>query len=64
MVEGGAFTLKSFIEYNLWDEAHIYQAPGMVFRGTRAPEIEGKIIALENFDDDRLTILRNESEML
>jgi diaminohydroxyphosphoribosylaminopyrimidine deaminase/5-amino-6-(5-phosphoribosylamino)uracil reductase len=64
MVEGGATTLRSFIEKNLWDEAHIYQGPGMVFSGTRAPEITGNITDREYFDDTLLTILRNDSEKL
>jgi len=64
MVEGGAFTLRSFIEKNLWDEAHIYQGTGMAFGGTRAPEITGNITACEYFDDTRLTILRNDREKL
>lgn len=64
MVEGGAITLRSFIEKNLWDEAHIYQGPGMVFGGTRAPEIKGTLTAREYFDDTVLTILRNTRDIL
>lgn len=42
LVEGGAKTLASFIEADLWDEAHIIQAKHNLGLGLKAPKINGK----------------------
>ena len=39
MVEGGATTLQSFINANLWDEIRIETAPVTVAQGTSAPKV-------------------------
>lgn len=39
MVEGGATTLQSFINANLWDEIRIETAPVTVAQGTPAPRV-------------------------
>ena len=39
MVEGGATTLQSFINANLWDEIRIETAPITVAQGTPAPRV-------------------------
>jgi diaminohydroxyphosphoribosylaminopyrimidine deaminase/5-amino-6-(5-phosphoribosylamino)uracil reductase len=40
LVEGGLYTLNSFIAENLWDEKHIFVSPELQFlQGVKAPEI-------------------------
>lgn len=60
LVEGGAITLGHFIRQNLWDEALIFTSPQIISGGIRAPEISGRITAVEILDDNLLTVLRNE----
>ena len=43
LVEGGARTLQSFIDADLWDEARIETAPIRLREGVNAPRIVGKI---------------------
>jgi diaminohydroxyphosphoribosylaminopyrimidine deaminase/5-amino-6-(5-phosphoribosylamino)uracil reductase len=46
IIEGGAKTLKSFIDAGLWDEARIFTGKANLTKGIPAPKING-IIALE-----------------
>lgn len=39
IIEGGAKTLQSFIDFNLWDEARIITSPSIWQEGIKAPEI-------------------------
>lgn len=39
LVEGGAETLKQFLEQDLWDEIYIERSPVCLKEGTKAPEI-------------------------
>lgn len=41
IVEGGAYTIQSFIEADLWDEARIFQSPKTFGKGIAAPAIVG-----------------------
>lgn len=59
IVEGGAVTLSGFIESNRWDESHIYTAPLFFGKGVKAPRIEGRLKAEEEFDGTRLAVLVN-----
>jgi diaminohydroxyphosphoribosylaminopyrimidine deaminase/5-amino-6-(5-phosphoribosylamino)uracil reductase len=59
IIEGGAYTLNSFIEAGLWDEARIFTGPGSLNSGIKSPEIKG-IIAEEILSGpDQLKILFN-----
>lgn len=59
IIEGGAFTLNSFIEAGLWDEARIFTGPTILKQGIKAPLISG-IEEAEIFSgSDRLRILYN-----
>ncbi|GGD37169.1 bifunctional diaminohydroxyphosphoribosylaminopyrimidine deaminase/5-amino-6-(5-phosphoribosylamino)uracil reductase RibD [Muriicola marianensis] len=60
IVEGGAKTLKSFIEAGLWDEARIFKGPGSLGSGLKAPAIKGKELSREQIGNDLLRILRND----
>ena len=45
IVEGGANTLRHFIENQLWDEARIFTANTVLKNGVKSPDIEGVISA-------------------
>jgi diaminohydroxyphosphoribosylaminopyrimidine deaminase / 5-amino-6-(5-phosphoribosylamino)uracil reductase len=42
IIEGGAKTLQSFIDVNLWDEARILTGEKSIGSGTPAPVIQGE----------------------
>lgn len=51
LIEGGAFTLKSFLRKGLWDEARVISTPLVLQSGIPAPDITGilhKNIPLDN----------------
>ncbi|RYD89920.1 MAG: bifunctional diaminohydroxyphosphoribosylaminopyrimidine deaminase/5-amino-6-(5-phosphoribosylamino)uracil reductase RibD [Sphingobacteriales bacterium] len=59
IIEGGVYTLNTFIEACLWDEARIFTGSGNLVSGLKAPEISGHLLAEDNIEDDRLKILTN-----
>ena len=58
IVEGGARTLQSFIDQNLWDELRVETAPIVVGDGTRAPQIPSEVSLIETCSYDGNTIQR------
>jgi diaminohydroxyphosphoribosylaminopyrimidine deaminase/5-amino-6-(5-phosphoribosylamino)uracil reductase len=61
IVEGGAKTLETFMEQNLWDEIRVEVNCSMsVSEGTRAPRIPANAVvySTEEFNGNRLTIFR------
>jgi diaminohydroxyphosphoribosylaminopyrimidine deaminase/5-amino-6-(5-phosphoribosylamino)uracil reductase len=59
IIEGGASTLNSFIEANLWDEARIFTGETELKKGIKAPAITGHIIGEYSSGNDKLSILVN-----
>ena len=57
MVEGGSFTLQSFIENNLWDEARVFVSDGKFKNGIKAPKI--KLSNPQKIGSDQLYLLKN-----
>jgi diaminohydroxyphosphoribosylaminopyrimidine deaminase/5-amino-6-(5-phosphoribosylamino)uracil reductase len=57
-IEGGAHTLQSFIDANLWDEACVIIGQQEFEAGTMAPTIEGNFITETHFGDT-LKLYRN-----
>ncbi len=59
IIEGGAYTLNTFIEAGLWDEARIFKGKSVLGHGIKAPRITG--IAGGEFlpGKDHLQILYN-----
>ncbi|WP_342644305.1 bifunctional diaminohydroxyphosphoribosylaminopyrimidine deaminase/5-amino-6-(5-phosphoribosylamino)uracil reductase RibD [Mucilaginibacter sp. CSA2-8R] len=60
IIEGGAHTLNSFIEANLWDEARIFTGQSLMPDGIKAPTCSGtpsKPVAIGN---DTLQIIYNQ----
>lgn len=59
-VEGGKYTLKRFIEYNLWDEARILTGNIRFGTGVKAPKISGEKEIIEPTSTaDQLTRIKN-----
>lgn len=59
IIEGGARTLQTFIDANLWDEARIFKGNSSFLHGTRAPVFAGKCIQQEKILNDTLFIFEN-----
>lgn len=58
IAEGGNQLLTSFINDELWDEAHIYTGNQLFGQGIPAPHISGQITASEVLDECRLTVVK------
>ena len=60
IVEGGAITLKSFLEQDLWDEIRVETSEQTISDGTRAPQIppHAVIWKSETYDRNRIIIFR------
>jgi diaminohydroxyphosphoribosylaminopyrimidine deaminase/5-amino-6-(5-phosphoribosylamino)uracil reductase len=57
IVEGGAQTLKAFIDAGWWDEARIFISPHTFGEGIEAPKLAGAINSLEKIKNDWLKIV-------
>jgi diaminohydroxyphosphoribosylaminopyrimidine deaminase/5-amino-6-(5-phosphoribosylamino)uracil reductase len=58
IIEGGAKTLQTFIDANLWDEARIFTSNQNWNTGLKAPSIHGNMIENINLGDNKLNILK------
>ncbi|MDR2205167.1 MAG: bifunctional diaminohydroxyphosphoribosylaminopyrimidine deaminase/5-amino-6-(5-phosphoribosylamino)uracil reductase RibD [Flavobacteriaceae bacterium] len=55
IVEGGSFTLRQFINANLWDETIIIKNPNLKLEnGTKAPSFNFKPVENQNFRDNEI----------
>ena len=54
IVEGGAKTLQTFIDENLWDEAFIYKGSTSFYKGLKAPLMKGKLLSEIQIKNDLL----------
>ncbi|MCR8560575.1 bifunctional diaminohydroxyphosphoribosylaminopyrimidine deaminase/5-amino-6-(5-phosphoribosylamino)uracil reductase RibD [Mucilaginibacter sp. BJC16-A38] len=59
IIEGGAHTLNSFIEADLWDEARIFTGEKELKKGIKAPFLSGVIIGEYSPGNDKLLVLVN-----
>lgn len=60
LIEGGAQTLKTFIEDNFWDEARIFTGNQNFTSGIEAPKFSGKLMKSKLIDKDQLNYYRND----
>ena len=60
IIEGGAKTLQTFIDKNLWDEARIIKGIPFFKEGIKAPFINGKICSELKIKQDTLKIVFND----
>ncbi|MBN4052268.1 MAG: riboflavin biosynthesis protein RibD [Bacteroidetes bacterium] len=56
IIEGGAKTLNSFIEHELWDEARIFIGQKEITEGIKAPKLDLDPTSKENISGDELLI--------
>ena len=59
IIEGGCKTLQSFIDENLWDEAHVFKGNTFFENGIKSPNFKGQIIHSKNIKKDTLTLYTN-----
>ena len=59
IIEGGARTLQTFIDANLWDEARVFKGKTTFTEGTKAPCFLGKLFGKETVLEDELLIFKN-----
>ncbi len=59
IIEGGAQTLQSFVDANLWDEARVFTGEKSFGKGIKTPAFEGKLISEESVFSDRLVVCRS-----
>lgn len=60
LVEGGARTLQSFIDADLWDEARIFTGTSSFRKGLKAPVLSGKLTGSKSIASDRLKTYTND----
>jgi diaminohydroxyphosphoribosylaminopyrimidine deaminase/5-amino-6-(5-phosphoribosylamino)uracil reductase len=59
IIEGGAYTLKAFIDAGVWDEARVFTGPVTLTTGIKAPKINGIIAEEIPSGMDHLQIIYN-----
>ena len=59
IIEGGKQTLSTFIDSNLWDEAHVYVGNKWFYDGIKAPKVKGRLCGKSEFNDSELFVYRN-----
>lgn len=61
IIEGGLFTLNSFINKNLWDEARIFTGKIKFEKGLLSPQINGEKLYSEKILDCEFEFLKNKN---
>ena len=59
IIEGGAQTLQSFIDENLWDEARVFSNKNKFSKGIEAPKLNFKNFTSFHIKNDQLNTFRN-----
>lgn len=59
IIEGGAKTLQTFIDANLWDEAFVFSGKKSFGEGIKTPSFQGYLFSEERIKDDTLQIFKN-----
>ena len=59
IIEGGSKTLQTFIDNNLWDEAHVFTGATTFGQGVPAPAIKGSLVSVDRLKGDSLKIFKN-----
>ena len=60
IIEGGARTLQTFIDENLWDEARVFYGITEFTQGVQAPIFNGILVSEEKIITDTLKIYKND----
>lgn len=59
IIEGGAQTLQTFINENLWDEARVFSGNAIFKTGIKAPLFNGQLVSEQSILKDTLKIYAN-----
>lgn len=59
IIEGGAKTLQTFIDANLWDEAYIFTGNNSFLEGVKAPNLKGELFSEVQIKEDILKFFKN-----
>lgn len=59
IIEGGAYTLKAFIDAGLWDEARVFTGEAILGKGIPPPQIHGVLQDENKIGGDSLKVLVN-----
>lgn len=60
IIEGGAKTLQTFIDENIWDEARVFTGKTLFKEGVKAPRFFGELISEEKIANDILKTYKND----
>lgn len=60
LIEGGARTLQTFIDADLWDEARVFKGCITFGKGVQAPKLVGNPISSREIVTDTLNVFRND----
>lgn len=60
IIEGGAKTLQTFIDENLWDEARVFTGQVNFNKGIKAPKFQGILTSEKQIITDSLKIYKND----
>ncbi|MFD2561782.1 bifunctional diaminohydroxyphosphoribosylaminopyrimidine deaminase/5-amino-6-(5-phosphoribosylamino)uracil reductase RibD [Aquimarina rubra] len=60
IIEGGSYTIQSFIDANLWDEARVFIGSNNFKSGVKAPILNANLISEEKIMEDTLRIYKND----
>ncbi len=60
IIEGGAQTLQTFLNANLWDEGRIFTGNINLKEGVKAPGFSGKLISEQTIEQDTLKFYLND----
>ncbi|WP_234424338.1 bifunctional diaminohydroxyphosphoribosylaminopyrimidine deaminase/5-amino-6-(5-phosphoribosylamino)uracil reductase RibD [Aquimarina sp. Aq107] len=60
IIEGGSYTIQSFINENLWDEARVFTGMNSFVKGVKAPKFQSKLVSEKKIIDDTLRMYYND----
>lgn len=60
IIEGGAQTLQTFIDENLWDEARVFTGKAKFKEGVSSPIFKGSMISKTEIKNDTLKVYNND----
>lgn len=60
IIEGGSYTIQSFIDKNLWDEARVFKGNTTFGTGIKAPTHKGNLISEQKIMTDTLKTYQND----
>ena len=62
IIEGGAKTLQTFIDEDIWDQAHVYSGKMSLENGIKAPIFNAKPHTIKSIKDTSLCIYKNTTQ--